>query len=186
METLTSIFTLLIGIVFVYGIPIGIAFGIYWYVKKMKYKKVWRLLALLPILWLSYASYQGIYNPNSMYKEHFKEVTGLDLPESAHFIHQENWTFGAYARGYISLSLIHMDETHYRNLADHMDTKGFSTKTRLKGKDKLLDQKIQNILDTTNNLQISSEYSLTKGNQLHSYVALLSDDSSIILYAWHH
>jgi len=185
MEAMTSIFTVLAGIVLVYGIPIGIAFGIYWYVKKKNYIKGWRLLALIPLFWLGYATYEGMYHPNNMYKEHFKEVTGLDLPETGRFIYQEVWTFGAYAKGSISLSLIHMDKAEYHNLSKHMDTKEVSTETRLIGRDKLLDQKIKLILETNSNPQISREYSLIKGDHLYYYVAFLSDESSIILYTWH-
>lgn len=184
METVTSILMLLAGTILVFGVPIGVSYLIYRYIEKRNFDKRLRLLALIPLLVLGYAVYQGIFHPNSLYEEHFREVTSFDFPENGEFVYTEKWTSGTYSRGYITLSLVKVDKGFYRNLPRQLEQKGLSEMQKEMNLNELLLRKIKTI-KTENNLEVEKEYSLEKGDKIYYYVGFLSDEESLIVYAWH-
>lgn len=183
MENIASILMILFGTFLVFGVPIIVSYLLYRFIKRRNLDKRWRLIALVPLLFLAYAVYQGVFYPNKLYEEHFTEVTGLELPENSEFLLTENWTSGAYSRNYITLSLLKIGKNNYQNLPDQLETKGLSENNEIEA-DEILFSKIQRI-KKENNFEIDRGFNLTKNGKIIYYVGMLSDQESIIVYAWH-
>lgn len=105
----------LIAVIFLL-IPLGISFLIYRFVKKRNYPSKYRLFALLPILFFGYAIYQGIVNPHSLYKSHFREITRTELPSNTEFLDYTDWGYGSTPRNNSSLFHVKVTEDFYEKL----------------------------------------------------------------------
>lgn len=107
------------------GIPVGLSIGAYIFIKRRKYKKGYRLIALIPILLASYFIYVAVYPSEEFYEEDFTEVTGLTLPNKRKFLFKTA-TFPDHFGDYTSISIIKIDSNFYDLLLRHLNTKHFN------------------------------------------------------------
>lgn len=101
---------------------LGMSYLIYSYIKKRNYPAKYRLLALLPLLFLGYGVYQGLVNPHSLYKSHFKEITSYELPSSANFLDYTNWGYdGTSPNNNNSLFYVKVEPDFYNQLKNKLN-----------------------------------------------------------------
>ena len=74
---------LILIVIFLIGIPIGISYLIYNWIKKKEFDRKYRILAITPIIIVSYFIYDAIYPNEDFYKTDFKEVTAMEFPKKA-------------------------------------------------------------------------------------------------------
>jgi len=100
----------------------GMSYLIYSFIKKRNYPSKYRLLALLPLLFLGYGVYQGLVNPHSLYKSHFKEITSYALPASANFLDYTDWGYdGTSPKNNSSLFYVKVEPDFYNQLKNKLN-----------------------------------------------------------------
>ena len=103
-------------------VPLGLSYLIYSFIKKRNYPPKYRLLALLPLVFLGYATYQGFVNPYSLYKNHFEQITSLELPSSTEFVDYTNWGYdGTSPNNNSSLFYVKLDPDFYNQLKNKLN-----------------------------------------------------------------
>ena len=102
------------------GIPVGLSLLMLWFIRKRGYAPKYRLLALLPILYLAYGVYQGLVEPYSLYQQHFEEITGMELPAQAEFLDRIDWGYGAKPRENNSLCYLKVEADFYEQLKQQL------------------------------------------------------------------
>jgi len=118
-----KIFMVIILIIII-GLPVGLSIGIYSFIKKKKFEKKYRLIALIPILIVGYFVYDAFYPSEEFYIEDFAEVTGLAFPDNGEFIYKTA-TYPDQFGDYTSISIIKLDKKFYDSLSQHLSSKGF-------------------------------------------------------------
>ncbi len=83
MDEIILLILFLLLIILIIGIPIGISILIDRYIKRKKYNSKWRLVSLIPIILFGYWIYISFYPGDDFYEKDFKQVTGIELPNSA-------------------------------------------------------------------------------------------------------
>ena len=185
MEKLSLILQLAGMAILFLGIPVGISLLIYRVIKKQKIDKRWMFLALLPLLYMGFGIYGGIFNPNGLYKKHFKEVTGLEFPENAEFVDTKSWSWGPYSREAVTLSLVKTDTTFYDNLPSALEKHGLSETHSDFSQDLLEFHEVLYMLKDYDGLEPVKDYALKKNGRIYCHLVFLSDGVSMIVYAWH-
>ena len=185
MEKLSLILQLAGMAILFLGIPVGISLLIYRVIKKQKIDKRWMFLALLPLLYMGFGIYGGIFNPNVLYKKHFKEVTGLEFPENAEFVDTKSWSWGPYSREAVTLSLVKTDTTFYDNLPSALEKHGLSETLSDFSQDLLEFHEVLYMLKDYDGLEPVKDYALKKNGRIYCHLVFLSDGVSMIVYAWH-
>ncbi|MCZ4410660.1 hypothetical protein O3Q51_17725 [Cryomorphaceae bacterium 1068] len=105
----------LVAFVLVIGIPIGLSYMIYRFIKKRDYDKRIRIIALTPMLILGYLIYTAIYPDEDFYRHDFQEVAGIELPEEVDFKYNTA-SFPDHFGDYTSVSIIHVGKEFYQTL----------------------------------------------------------------------
>ena len=105
----------ILAIIIILGVPIGLSILIYLIIKKRKLNRKFQLLALIPILTISYIIYDAIYPSDSFYKEDFYEVTKIKFPENGDIIYKTA-TFPDQFGDYTSISISKIDKSDFRNI----------------------------------------------------------------------
>jgi hypothetical protein len=131
-----KILVLIIIVVLAIAIPIGISFLIYLWIKKKEFHKSFRILALIPILIVTYFIYDAIYPDTEFYKTDFKEVTEMEFPENGEIVYKSA-SFPDNFGDYSSSFLAEFDKNYIKRLEKHIKTKGFIKKENKMGSDEL-------------------------------------------------
>ena len=118
---------LLIVFILAVVIPIGISYIIYKWIKNKGFNKRFRLLALIPILIVSYSIYTAIYPSAEFYKTDFKEVTNMEFPEDG-IIKYKTASFPDQWGDYTSSFLTELSENDISKLEKQLKTNGFEEK----------------------------------------------------------
>ena len=165
----------IIVILLVICIPVGLSLLIYWIIKKAGVDKRVRLLALLPVLIVSYYVYTAIYPTDSFYKDDFFEVTGTEFPETGDIIYK-NASYPDIHGDYQSTSVVKVDYYFFKSLPDKLVEKGLIKQGNT------FDQfEIDDILDKYSDKTIDFEYSIEDEKATVYYVGFLSDKQTIIV-----
>ena len=173
-----------------YGIPTLMAILIYRFIKKKNYHPKWRLIALIPVLVILYGTFAGLYWPNSFYKKHFEEATGLVFPESGEILVTEKWENGAYVHEKSTAFLANVDKQFFSELPRTLKDRGFSegqtTKTIPNH-----EYYVGKLLGTTHDIWVTQTYHLSQVESVsldyHVFyqIEFLSDSTSLIVFTWH-
>jgi len=87
--------------------------------KRNAKKIVWLLIAIIAVV-IFYVTYISIYPGDSFYNQEFKEVTGLNLPNSANILYKES-SF-AFNGESCSAALIELNSKDYASLLQELKT----------------------------------------------------------------
>jgi hypothetical protein len=175
MNALIFLILLLLAFLLIIGIPAGISYLIYRFLKKKNYDKTLRLLCLIPFLILGFIIFRAVYPSNEFYQEDFKEVTGLDFPNSGEII-DKTASYPDHFDDYTSVSLVRVNKEFYDRLSDHLVVKGFE-----ENREKISSTELNEILGEIDNKEVVKEFSIRKGGGIYYYVGFLSDNESIII-----
>ncbi len=157
------------------GISIGLSYLIYRFIKKRNYDKRLRLIALTPILIMTYLIYSAIYPNEKFYREDFVEVTGIELPEEVEFKYKSA-TYPDHFGDYTSISIIKVDKDFYKNLPNTLTQNGQKETGQ-----KFHTPEFDKALEHKDNLEIDKEFTKEEGGGVYYYVGFLTDYETIIV-----
>lgn len=157
------------------GIPIGLSYLIYCFLKKRDYDKRLRLIALIPVLIMVYLGYSALYPSEDFYRTDFIKVTGIELPEHVEFKYKSA-TYPDHFGDYTSISIINVGRGFYNKLPKALIEKGLK-----KNGQKIHTKQLEKALEYTDNLEIESEFSMEEGSGVYYYVGFLTDNETIIV-----
>jgi hypothetical protein len=168
-------FLFLIAIILAIGIPVGLSYIIYRWIKKKGFDKRLRLLAFIPILIIGYIIYDAIYPSSEFYKTDFKEVTDMQFPENGK-IKYKTASYPDLFGDYASSFLIELNENDLEKLENQLKIGGFDEKEIKMGSDQLdyIERKI-------GRKAYSKQYVRQRKNGKHYSVGFLDDNKSVII-----
>ena len=170
-----EIFAFIIAAILFIGIPIGISYIIYRWIKKKEYKKVYRILALIPILIVGYFIYDAVYPNTEFYKTDFKEVTEMEFPKDGEIVfktasYPDN--FGDYTSSFLA----EFNKNYIKQLEENIKRKGF-----IKKQNKMGTNELDYIESKKGNRNYSAEYCKEiEGGKYYS-IGFLNDNKSVIV-----
>jgi len=135
-----------------------------------------KFLLLIPFILLIHSIYSAIYPPDSFYRQDFKEVTGVNLPESAEIIYKTA-SFPDHFGDYTSVSIIKVEKLFYSSLDRELMIKGL-TKTS----EKMGSPELEEALREIEGKKTEKEFSLTQARGVYYYVAFLSDKETLLVH----
>ena len=165
----------LIAIILIVGIPIGISYLIFKWVKKKGYDKRLRLLAFIPILIVGYFIYDAFYPSTEFYKTDFKEVTDMEFPESG-IIKYKTASLPDHFGDYTSSFLAEFSKTDLQKIEDKLKSGGFKEK-----ENKMSSNELDYIERKKGRKNYSKEYIRQRKNGKHYSVGFLDDNKSVII-----
>ncbi|MFI0429982.1 hypothetical protein [Mariniflexile sp. HMF6888] len=165
----------LIVIILGIGIPIGISYLIYIWIKKRGFNKKWRIIALTPILLVGYFIYGAIYPSSDFYKTDFKEVTKMEFPESG-IIKYKTASFPDHFGDYTSSFLVEFDQMDLEKLERELKTNGFEEK-----ENKMHSNELEHIERKKGRKNYSKQYIIDTIASKHYSVGFLDDNKSVII-----
>jgi energy-coupling factor transporter transmembrane protein EcfT len=172
MELLILFF---IVIFFLFGIPIGISYLIFQWIKKMEFDKLYKLLALIPLIIVGYFIYNAIYPDEDFYKTDFKEVTFMAFPQNGTILYKTA-SFPDQFGDYTSSFLAEFDEEYIKKLELNLNTKNFIRK-----ENKMSSNELDYIEKRKGDIKYSVQY--IKDNEVGKYfsIGFLNDKKSVII-----
>ena len=169
------LFLLILAFLLIIGIPIGLSYLIFRFIKKRNYDKRLRLIALTPILIMTYLIYSALYPSEDFYRTDFAEVSGSELPEQVEFKYKSA-TYPDHFGDYSSISIIKVGKNYYNKLPKALSEKGLK-----KNGQKIHTTEFDKALEHSNNLEIEKEFSMDEGDGVYYYVGFLTDNETIIV-----
>lgn len=168
---------ILISLIFILliGIPIGISYFIYRWIKKKEFNKNYRLLALIPIIIVGYFIYEAIYPDTDFYKTDFKEVTEIEFPKNGKILYKTA-SFPDQFGDYTSSFLVEFDIQQIKKLEQNLKTKGF-----VKEENKMSSNQLDYIENKKRNIKYSAEYVKNADGGKYYSVGFLNDNKSVII-----
>ena len=157
------------------GLPVGLSYFIYRFIKKRNYDKRLRFISLTPILIMTYLIYSAIYPSEDFYREDFVEVTGVELPGQVDFIYKSA-TYPDYFGDYTSISIIKVGKDYYDYLPNILIQKGLKDNGQ-----KIHTTEFDKALAYIENEEIKKEYSMQESGGVYYYVGFLMDNETIIV-----
>ena len=165
----------LIIIILGIGVPIGISYLIYRWIKKKGYDKRLRLLAIIPILTVGYFIYDAVYPSAEFYKTDFKEVTNMEFPESGK-IKYKTASFPDHFGDYTSSFLAEFEQTDLKRLENQLKNGGFEEK-----ENKMSSNELDYIERRKGRKAYTKQYVRQRKNGKHYSVGFLDDNKSVII-----
>ncbi len=158
------------------AIPLAVAYGMYWLMRRWGFDRRLRLLALVPVLVVGYFVYTAFYPTEAFYREDFREVTGVAFPADGAITYQST-TFPDHFGDYTSVSVVRVDKAFYHRLLGRLPAQGFTSP----GPDNLGLFESSRIKDQLGGRVVAQEYSVEKPNGWVGYVGFLSDGQTLIV-----
>jgi len=180
MDVFYLILGLIIFFVLIIGIPTGLSILILRFIKRRNYDKRLRLIALIPILTIGYFIYTAFFPTDSFYKEDFKEVTGIDFPESGEIVYKSA-TYPDQFGDYGSTSIVKVNKEFYENLEGQLKTKGLTDNSAKKEDDLRGPFDLVEIKKEIGKKGIEKAFSMTVDGGVFYYVGFLSDKETLIV-----
>ncbi|GAB4508642.1 MAG: hypothetical protein Tsb004_07520 [Allomuricauda sp.] len=165
----------LILIILGIGIPIGISYLIYRWIKKKGYDKRLGLLASIPILVAGFFTYGAIYPSAEFYKADFKEVTTMEFPENGR-IRYKTASLPDHFGDYTSSMLAEFELNDLKELENHLKNGGFEEK-----ENKMSSNELEYIERKKGQKAYIKQYVRQKKNGKHYSVGFLNDNKSVII-----
>lgn len=169
------LFLLILAFLLIIGIPIGLSYLIFRFIKKRNYDKRLRLIALTPILIMTYLIYSALYPSEDFYRTDFAEVSGIELPEQVEFKYKSA-TYPDHFGDYSSISIIKVGKNYYNKLPKALSEKGLKENGQ-----KIHTTEFDKALEHSNSLEIEKEFSMDEGDGVYYYVGFLTDNETIIV-----
>lgn len=174
MDGLIFFLLLIVVLLLIIGMPILLSIWVFKIMKKRCIDPKWRVLAFIPVFLLLYFIYFAFFPSEEFYETDFKEVTGIELPESADF-EFKTASYPDHFGDYTSVSIINIEAGFYQSLERKLIDQGFS-----RNKGKVHSSELENATSKLQGLKIEKEYSKENGGKNY-YVAFLSDGETILV-----
>ncbi|WKL46177.1 hypothetical protein Q1W71_14550 [Flavobacterium pectinovorum] len=172
MELLILLF---IVVIFLIGIPIGLSYLIYRWIKKREFNKWYRLLSLIPLIIVGYFIYDAIYPNEDFYKTDFKEVTEMEFPENGKIIYKDT-SFPDQFGDYSSSFLVEFDKDYIDKLEMNLKSNGFTKK-----ENRMSTAVLDHIENKKGGKKYSFEYNKDIKKGKYYSVGFLNDNKSVII-----
>jgi hypothetical protein len=169
------ILLLFIFIILLIGIPIGICYLIYRWIKNREFDKKYRLLALIPLIIVGYFIYDAIYPDTEFYKTDFKEVTEMEFPENGEIIYKTA-SFPDQFGDYTSSFLAEFDKEYIKKLEANLKNRGF-----VKEENQMSSNELQYIENRKGDKKYSAEYVKELNGGKYYSVGFLNDYKTVIV-----
>lgn len=166
---------LLLAFLLIIGIPIGLSYLTYRFIRTKNYDKRLRLIALTPILILAYLIYSAVYPSEDFYRTDFTEGTGIELPEQVEFKYKSA-TYPDHFGDYTSISIIKVGREFYNNLPVILTEKGF-----IENGQNTHSIVFNKVLEHTDCLEVERGFSRQEDGDVYYYVSFLTDNETIIV-----
>lgn len=165
----------LIAFILGIGIPIGMSYLIYNWIKKKGFDKKLRIIALVPILVVGYLVYDSIYPSSDFYKKDFKEVTNMEFPKSG-MIKYKTASFPDHFGDYTSSFLVEFDQNDLTNLENQLKKNG------VEEKDDNMESKQLNYIEQKIGIKnYSKQYVIDTIVSKYYSIRFLDDNKSVII-----
>jgi hypothetical protein len=172
MELLILLF---IVVIFLIGMPIGLSYLIYQWIKKREFNKWYRSLSLIPLIIVGYFICDAIYPNEDFYKTDFKEVTEMEFPENGKIIYKDT-SFPDQFGDYSSSFLVEFDKDDIDKLEMNLKSNGFTKKEN---------RMSTAVLDYIENKKGGKKYSFEYNKDIkegkYYSVGFLNDNKSVII-----
>lgn len=164
-----------IVLIFLIGIPIGISYLIYRWMKRREFNKWYRLLSIIPIIIVGYFIYEAMYPDVDFYKRDFKEITEMEFPKNGEIIFKSA-SFPDQFGDYASSSLVELGKDDIKKLEMNLKNKGFTKK------ENKMNTEVLNYIENKKGARVySAEYSKEINGGLYYSVGFLDDNKSVIV-----
>ncbi|WP_396168574.1 hypothetical protein [Flavobacterium sp.] len=172
MELLVLLF---IFVVFLFGTPIGLSYLIFHWIKKKEFDKIYRLLAIVPLILVGYFIYDAFYPNTDFYKTDFKEVTTLDFPQNGKILYKTA-SFPDQFGDYTSSFLAEFNEEYIKKLEVNLKIKNFVSK-----ENEMSSNELDYIEKRKGNIKYSAQYINDKEVGKYYSIGFLDDKKSVIV-----
>jgi amino acid transporter len=166
---------ILLFFVVLIGIPIGISYLIYQWIKKKEFEKKWRLLAIIPLIIVGYFFYTAIYPDEDYYKNDFKEVTDMEFPKSGKILYKTA-SYPDQFGDYTSSFLAEFENDYLQKLEANLKKKGF-----VKKENNMSSEELDYIENKKGSRKYSAEYSKELNGGKYYSVGFLNDNKSVVI-----
>jgi amino acid transporter len=166
---------ILLFIIILIGIPIGISYLIYQWIKKREFEKKWRLLAIIPLIIVGYFFYTAIYPDEDYYKNDFKEVTDMEFPISGKILYKTA-SYPDQFGDYTSSFLAEFENDYLQKLEANLKKQGF-----VKKENKMSSEELDYIENRKGNRKYSAEYNKELNGGKYYSVGFLNDNKSVVI-----
>jgi hypothetical protein len=141
----------------------------------MEFDKLYKLLALIPLIIVGYFIYNAIYPDEDFYKTDFKEVTFMAFPQNGTILYKTA-SFPDQFGDYTSSFLAEFDEEYIKKLELNLNTKNFIRK-----ENKMSSNELDYIEKRKGDIKYSVQY--IKDNEVGKYfsIGFLNDKKSVII-----
>lgn len=172
MELIIAFFIIIVlGV----GIPIGISYLIYKWIKKKGFDKRLRIFALTPILIVGYFVYGAIYPSSEFYKTDFKEVTNMGFPNSG-IIKYKTASYPDHFGDYTSSFLAVFEQADIKKLESQLKINGFEEK-----ENKMHSNELEYIEQKKGRKNYSKQYVIDTIVGKYYSIGFLDDNESVII-----
>ncbi len=169
------IILLFVVVFFLFGTPIGMSYLIYHWIKKKEFDKIYRLLALIPLIIVGYIVYDAFYPDANFYKTDFKEVTNLDFPQNGE-IKYRTASFPDQFGDYTSSFLAEFDKEFIIKLELNLKSNNF-----IKKENEMKSNELDYIEKRKDDIKYSVQYIKDiEGGKYYS-IGFLNDKKSVII-----
>jgi hypothetical protein len=168
------IILMIIVILLLTGIPVGLSYMIYRWIKTRKVHSYYRLFSLLPVLLCGYYIFSAIYPDDSFYEENFKEVTKLNFPKNGKII-SKSASYPDQHGDYSSSFLVELNPQNINALKRQILNIGF-----VECHDECQIKERKTVESDLENKQILQKY-CRQQNSTYFEVAFLSDQKSAVV-----
>lgn len=172
MELLLLLFVV---VAFLFGIPISMSYLIYHWIKKKEFNNIYKLLALVPLIFVGYIVYDAFYPDDAFYKTDFKEVTAIEFPQNGKIVYKTA-SFPDQFGDYTSSFLVEFDEEFINKLEIILKNNNF-----IKKENELNSNELNYIENRKGNINYSVQY--IKDDEIGKYysIGFLNDKKSVIV-----
>ncbi len=166
---------LFVVVAFLFGIPISMSYLIYQWIKKKEFNRIYKLLALIPLIFVGYIVYDAFYPDDDFYKTDFKEVTAIEFPQNGKIIYKTA-SFPDQFGDYTSSFLVEFDEEFINKLEIILKNNNFIKKVN-----ELNSNELNYIENREDNIKYSVQY--IKDDEIGKYysIGFLNDKKSVIV-----
>ncbi len=174
MDAVLLILFFILAFLLFFGVPFGLAYFTYRFIKKKDFDKRFRLIALFPILFIGFILYRSFYPGESFFRDDFKEVTSFEFPDNGKFLFKTA-TFPDHFGDYTSTAITSVDEDFYRELPQKLLVLGFKDTTN-----SINPNEFHKFLSHVQSKQIDQMYTYEEPGK-YFVVCFLSDKKSLLI-----
>ena len=163
------------------GVPVVLSILIFWFIRKRNYSAKYRIVALAPLLFLAYGLYLGLEKPFELYHDHFRQITGMELPEETEFRDYTDWGYGTTPADNSSLFCVKVDSDFYTKLKNELNP----SSEKLPTLNESLEKRFLSMFGEHYAEDVDFQFSdYTEEGSLLYFVGFFEDENLLLVYFW--